>query len=31
MEKINFISQPEYEDYVNTDKETRVFANNLIK
>jgi len=31
MEKIDFISAPDYEDYVNTDKETRIKALELIQ
>jgi len=30
MNKISFVAKPGYEDYVNTDKETRKFANTLI-
>ena len=30
MEKISFTAQPGLEDYLNTDKETRIFAQNLI-
>jgi len=31
MQKISFIKQPTYEDFVITDKETRTFAKSLIK
>ncbi|MBB6107301.1 1-deoxy-D-xylulose-5-phosphate reductoisomerase [Mucilaginibacter lappiensis] len=31
MQKINFIKQPTLTDYLNTDKETRIFAQNLIE
>jgi 1-deoxy-D-xylulose-5-phosphate reductoisomerase len=31
MEQINFIPQPSLNDYLNTDKETRIFAQNLIE
>lgn len=31
MEQITFIKSPTYEDYVNTDSETRKFANSLIQ
>lgn len=31
MQRINFQSQPTLDDYLNTDKETRIFAQNLIK
>jgi 1-deoxy-D-xylulose-5-phosphate reductoisomerase len=31
MQKINFIENPSLGDYLNTDKETRIFAQNLIK
>ncbi|AMR33235.1 1-deoxy-D-xylulose-5-phosphate reductoisomerase [Mucilaginibacter sp. PAMC 26640] len=31
MEKISYIKQPSLSDYLNTDKETRIFAQNLIK
>lgn len=31
MQKINFITQPTLTDYLNTDKETRIFAQNLIE
>jgi 1-deoxy-D-xylulose-5-phosphate reductoisomerase len=31
MQKINYKSQPLLDDYLNTDKETRIFAQNLIK
>ena len=31
MEKITFIGQPSLHDYLTTDKETRIFAQNLIK
>lgn len=31
MNKITFVNRPNYEDYVNTDKETRIFAKELIK
>lgn len=30
MEKITFLLQPNYQDYVNTDTETRIFAQELI-
>lgn len=30
MQKITHISNPNYEDYVNTDKETRIFATELV-
>jgi len=30
MEKITFIANPNYEEYVNTDKETRIFATELV-
>lgn len=30
MEKISFIKQPDYDDYVQTDKETRIIATELI-
>ncbi|RCH56100.1 1-deoxy-D-xylulose-5-phosphate reductoisomerase [Mucilaginibacter hurinus] len=30
MEQINFIAQPALTDYLNTDKQTRIFAQNLI-
>lgn len=30
MEKITFIANPNYEEYVNTDKETRIFARSLV-
>ncbi|MDN5284818.1 MAG: 1-deoxy-D-xylulose-5-phosphate reductoisomerase [Mucilaginibacter sp.] len=31
MQRVNFITQPTLTDYLNTDKETRIFAQNLIK
>jgi 1-deoxy-D-xylulose-5-phosphate reductoisomerase len=31
MQKITYKAQPQLEDYLNTDKETRIFAQNLIK
>ncbi|SDP96141.1 1-deoxy-D-xylulose 5-phosphate reductoisomerase [Mucilaginibacter sp. OK268] len=31
MQKISFITQPTLTDYLNTDKETRIFAQNLIE
>ncbi|BAU54130.1 1-deoxy-D-xylulose 5-phosphate reductoisomerase [Mucilaginibacter gotjawali] len=31
MQQINFVARPVLEDYLNTDKETRIFAQNLIK
>ncbi len=31
MQKITFIAQPNYDDYVITDRETRIFAEHLIK
>ena len=31
LSKVDFVSKPSYEDYVNTDKETRVKAQELIK
>ena len=31
LSKMDFVSKPSYEDYVNTDKETRVKAQELIK
>jgi 1-deoxy-D-xylulose-5-phosphate reductoisomerase len=31
MQKINYQAQPTQNDYLNTDKETRIFAQNLIK
>jgi 1-deoxy-D-xylulose-5-phosphate reductoisomerase len=31
MQKISFISSPLLDDYLNTDKETRIFAQNLIE
>jgi 1-deoxy-D-xylulose-5-phosphate reductoisomerase len=31
MQKIGFIAQPTLDDYLNTDKETRIFAQNLIE
>jgi 1-deoxy-D-xylulose-5-phosphate reductoisomerase len=31
MEKMRFITEPSLEDYLNTDKETRAFAQNLIQ
>lgn len=30
MEKITYIANPNYEDYVNTDEETRIFAQNIV-
>ena len=30
MEKITYIANPNYEDYVNTDEETRIFARKLV-
>jgi len=30
MEKVSFIEKPSYEDYVNTDKETRIITSELI-
>lgn len=30
MEKITYIANPNYEDYVNTDEETRIFASKLV-
>lgn len=30
MEKITYIANPNYEEYVNTDKETRIFATKLV-
>lgn len=30
MEKITYIANPNYEDYVNTDEETRIFAHSLV-
>ena len=30
MEKITYIANPNYEEYVNTDKETRIFAQNIV-
>jgi len=30
MQKISFITEPSLDDYLNTDKETRAFAQNLI-
>lgn len=30
MEKITFVANPNYEEYVNTDKETRIFARSLV-
>ena len=31
MQKINFIANPTLTDYLNTDKETRIFAQNYIQ
>jgi 1-deoxy-D-xylulose-5-phosphate reductoisomerase len=31
MEKMNFVHEPSLDDYLNTDKETRAFAQNLIQ
>jgi 1-deoxy-D-xylulose-5-phosphate reductoisomerase len=31
MQKISFEASPVLDDYLNTDKETRIFAQNLIK
>jgi 1-deoxy-D-xylulose-5-phosphate reductoisomerase len=31
MQKINYQAKPALDDYLNTDKETRIFAQNLIK
>ena len=31
MQKITYIAKPTQADYLNTDKETRIFAQNLIK
>jgi len=31
MQKIDFYAKPTLDDYLNTDKETRIFAQNLIK
>ena len=31
MQSINFLAHPVLDDYLNTDKETRIFAQNLIK
>jgi len=31
MQKIGFIAGPGLDDYLNTDKETRIFAQNFIK
>jgi 1-deoxy-D-xylulose-5-phosphate reductoisomerase len=31
MEKVPFIPKPGYEDFVNTDKETRIKAREIIK
>ncbi|MGN6178612.1 MAG: 1-deoxy-D-xylulose-5-phosphate reductoisomerase [Mucilaginibacter sp.] len=31
MQKMSFINEPSLEDYLNTDKETRAFAQNLIQ
>jgi 1-deoxy-D-xylulose-5-phosphate reductoisomerase len=31
MQNIGYQSQPTLDDYLNTDKETRIFAQNLIK
>ena len=30
MAKVNYISSPSYEDYIETDKETRILANELL-
>ena len=30
MEQIKFIAAPDLDDYLNTDKETRIFAQNFI-
>ena len=31
MQKIHFVKKPQLDDYLNTDKETRILAQNLIK
>jgi 1-deoxy-D-xylulose-5-phosphate reductoisomerase len=31
MQKVSFYAKPTLDDYLNTDKETRIFAQNLIK
>ena len=31
MQQITYVESPVLEDYLNTDKETRIFAQNLIK
>jgi len=31
LDKISFIKSPSYEDYVSTDKETRIMANEMVK
>jgi 1-deoxy-D-xylulose-5-phosphate reductoisomerase len=31
MQQINYIQTPSLNDYLNTDKETRIFAQNLIQ
>jgi len=31
MQKISYTAQPQLDDYLNTDKETRIFAQNLIE
>lgn len=31
MQHIAFVGSPDLEDYLNTDKETRIFAQNLIQ
>ncbi|MFI5163206.1 MAG: 1-deoxy-D-xylulose-5-phosphate reductoisomerase [Sphingobacteriales bacterium] len=31
MQKVNYYAKPTLDDYLNTDKETRIFAQNLIK
>ena len=30
MEKITFVKNPKLEDYINTDRETRILANELL-
>jgi len=30
MEKITFVPSPSYEDFVETDKQTRILANKLL-
>jgi hypothetical protein len=30
MQKITYIANPNYEEYVNTDKETRIFASSIV-